>query len=82
MKGLRPLHASQELKRDFFDNLRPPKIFFGGFFVFFRRIVFFVYLHKDAKVRNKRHQKRETLKSAHLLVQVATFAGACPQIVT
>ncbi|MCI5767274.1 MAG: hypothetical protein MR219_11615, partial [Clostridiales bacterium] len=23
MKGLRPLHASQELKRDFFDNLRP-----------------------------------------------------------
>ena len=23
MKGLRPLHASQELKRDFLDNMRP-----------------------------------------------------------
>ena len=23
MKGLRPLHASQEFKRDFFDNLKP-----------------------------------------------------------
>ena len=26
MKGLRPLHASQELKRDFFDNLSRPVI--------------------------------------------------------
>ena len=24
MKGLRPLHASQEFKRDFFDNLNRP----------------------------------------------------------
>ena len=56
MKGLRPLHASQELKRDFFDNLSRPVIQTERLF-FAMQALFVLFLFIKDKGRRCQQQR-------------------------
>ena len=56
MKGLRPLHASQELKRDFFDNLSRPVIHTAQLF-FAMQALFVLFLFIKDKGRRCQQQR-------------------------